>query len=94
MRSKVSGILAIAVLEVLLGPAGGVQSRRVDGLGSGEALGPAGLDRGQDVGHRPQRHQVAGGQVGLAEEGLLGERPLGPQERDSALGGGLHAQPR
>ena len=40
----------------------------------------------EHVGHRRQRHQLGRGQVGLAEERLLGERAQGAEEADPQAG--------
>ena len=46
------------------------------------------VDRGQHVGERRQGHQVGRGQVGLAEQRLLGERAGRPEEADPGGWGG------
>ena len=42
----------------------------------------AGADRVQHVGHRPHRSQFPATDISLRPEGLLGERPERPEERD------------
>ena len=41
------------------------------------------LDGDEHVGDRRQRHQLCGGEVGLGEQGLLGERPEGAEKSHS-----------
>ncbi len=42
----------------------------------------AALDRGDDVRHVAERHRFSRGEVGLAEQRLLGERAVRPEEPD------------
>ena len=44
---------------------------------------PAGVHGPQDLRHRGQRHELAGREIGLGQERLLGERPQRAEEPDS-----------